>query len=278
MKRVYIEITNRCNLHCSFCKEGKKPRKEMHQNEWQLAIDEALTITPYLYLHVQGEPLLHTQFEDILTYCDQKECHIQLVTNGTYLNRYPNLFAHPSLRKLSISLQSIEYQHMDIEEYTNTILSYCKAFPKDKNQYMELRFWREDQLKEKKTAYLFQKIKEAYPFHPTNRKNSFVLDTHLYLSYANSFSWPTINTKESTQKGTCLGALEQIAILADGTVSACCLDIDGYNAFGNIFDSSLSSILQSQYYQDFCEALKNNQLISPLCQKCTFNHRFSKDK
>ena len=61
----------------------------------------------YIYLHIIGEPLLHPDFNEILDILDRYDMHLQLVTNGTLLNRYPDLLRHSCLRKLSISLHSI---------------------------------------------------------------------------------------------------------------------------------------------------------------------------
>ena len=120
IKRVYIEITNVCNLSCSFCKKNSRPSRFLSIEEFLYIIQQVKPVTDYIYLHVQGEPLLHPQLEDIFLLCDRVGMHVQLVTNGTFLSRYPYLYNHPSLRKISFSLQSVEYQHSaDIKEYMN---------------------------------------------------------------------------------------------------------------------------------------------------------------
>ena len=88
----------------------ERPYKDMTAEEFTLCIDEVRPYTQYLYFHVQGEPLLHPHIDQFVEIADEKKCHVQLVTNASYLHLHQNLYRHSSLRKISFSLQSIEYQ------------------------------------------------------------------------------------------------------------------------------------------------------------------------
>ena len=79
----------------------------------------------YIYLHVLGEPLLHPNFDQILKLLDEKDFNLQLVTNGILLNKYPNLLSHKCLRKLSISLHSINNINVS-DDYFDYILKLIK--------------------------------------------------------------------------------------------------------------------------------------------------------
>ena len=272
MKRAYIEITNRFNLSCSFCMKHGRPYMDMTTEQFSKCIDEVLLLTDYIYLHVQGEPLLHPQIEEILTIADEKKCHVQLVTNASLLHRHNNLHRHPSLRKISFSLQSIEYQNTDPTVLMEDILTFVKeAAPK--GIHCEIRFWREDQNEMGKTAICMDILSHRFTFSETNRHHSLKLSDHLYLSYGNSFSWPDIQEKVERDKGTCK-ATDQIAILCDGTVVPCCLDCKGIIHLGNVFETPLSDILQTQRYRAMIEGFRNHRIVEPLCRKCTYRHRF----
>ncbi len=275
IKRVYIEITNVCNLSCSFCKKNSRPSRFLSIEEFLYIIQQVKPVTDYIYLHVQGEPLLHPQLEDIFLLCDRMGMHVQLVTNGTFLYRYPNLYNHPSLRKISFSLQSVEYQHSaDIKEYMNTILQFCRNSSKKSDVICEMRFWREDQDQLPVTSSCMSMIRQSYPLEQTNRKNNWKIMDRVYLDTANSFQWPDINNSENHTRGRCLGGLTQIAILSDGTVTPCCLDADGDIPLGNIFHASLNDILQSERYKALTTGFQEDRLVEPLCQKCTYRMRF----
>ena len=51
-KRIYIEITNICNLKCSFCSNSKRNKKEMSIDEFELVMSKITMYTDYIYLHM----------------------------------------------------------------------------------------------------------------------------------------------------------------------------------------------------------------------------------
>ncbi|MCR4951858.1 MAG: SPASM domain-containing protein [Solobacterium sp.] len=274
IKRIYIEITNLCNLRCSFCRKSRKPPRSLSLQEFEQIIRQVREYTDYIYLHVQGEPLLHPAFSRIMDLCDASGMQVQLVTNGSLLNRFPDLLSHCSLRKLSVSLQSLAFQNTDIDSYMDTVLALCSTASKQKRPFMELRFWRDDQSEEPVIRKAFARIEEHCEFQPAGRKNSLSIMPGVYVTYANSFDWPDPDEPEQSDSGYCLGGIEQLAVLSDGTVVPCCLDCDGVIAFGNILQEPLSSILSGERYRKFAEGIMNRKLTEHLCRSCTFRTRF----
>ena len=72
-KKIYIEITNKCNLNCSFCNNNKRDKKFMSIEDFERVIKEIKSYTNYVYLHVKGEPLLHPDIDRILSICDDNK-------------------------------------------------------------------------------------------------------------------------------------------------------------------------------------------------------------
>ena len=274
IKRVYIEITNICNLRCSFCRKSRKPPRSLTLPEFEEILRQVKEYTDYIYLHVQGEPLLHPEFSEIMNLCDAYGMQVQLVTNGSLLNRCPDLLDHSSLRKLSISLQSLAFQNTDIDSYMDTVLALCRAASEQKRPYMELRFWRDDQAEDPVIRKAFRKIEEISELKPAGRRNSLSLLPGVYVTYANSFDWPDPEEPEQSDSGYCLGGMEQLAVLSDGTVVPCCLDCDGIIAFGNLLHEPLSAILSKERYRRFADGMANRKLTEHLCRSCTFRSRF----
>ncbi len=274
LKRIYIEITNRCNLSCAFCAKHDRPFRHMSTDEFRRVLQEAHEFTDYVYLHVQGEPLLHPQFEDILSICDEENVQVQLVTNGSLLSRYPDLAQHPSLRKVSFSLQSIEYQQADPLEYLDEILRFAKKAGTQGRPYTEIRFWRNDLPEGSKGRICLDELKKRYAFEESSRRKNYRIMDCVWVDFDNEFEWPETSGEDLGNFGHCHGASDQIAILSDGTVTACCLDRNGVIRFGNVYETPLHEILQSGRYRNMTDGFRRGVLTEELCRKCTFRRRF----
>ena len=71
-KKVYLEITNNCNLNCRFCIKNSRPTKFMELNEFKIILDKLKEHTKYLYFHLLGEPILHPKINEFIEYCALK--------------------------------------------------------------------------------------------------------------------------------------------------------------------------------------------------------------
>ena len=70
-RKIYVEITNICNMHCSFCPETNRAKAFMSKDKFEHIASEIVKYTDYVYLHVKGEPLIHKELEDILNICNK---------------------------------------------------------------------------------------------------------------------------------------------------------------------------------------------------------------
>ena len=67
-KKIYIEITNICNLNCSFCSKDKRKKEYMSLDNFEHILKKIHNYTDYIYLHVKGEPLLHPNITEIIVF------------------------------------------------------------------------------------------------------------------------------------------------------------------------------------------------------------------
>ncbi len=274
IKRVYLEITNQCNLSCAFCAHHHRRPARMSPDFFASLLPQVKKYTDYIYLHVQGEPLLHPDFDQIMTICDDHAMKVQLVTNGSLLYMHPDLLSHSSLRKLSISLQSVPYQNTDPSDLIHQIQSVMNQASTEGNPTVEIRFWRDDALHHDNAQKILQYLQDHYSFVPSVRNANYQIMPHVYVDFDNAFTWPGQQNAESSIKGRCHGAVDQIGVLADGTLVPCCLDYDGNIAFGNLHDASLDVLLASKRYVNMVNGIRRNMLAEPYCQHCSFHHRF----
>ena len=59
LKKVYIEITNNCNLNCSFCTLKKKKNKVVSVDDFNIILDKLKGHTNYSYQDYLTPPRLH---------------------------------------------------------------------------------------------------------------------------------------------------------------------------------------------------------------------------
>lgn len=253
-KRVYIEITNVCNLKCSFCPPHKRENKFMSFDEFKMILDKIKNYTEYIYLHVKGEPTLHPDFDKFVEYANLKGFKINLTTNGTMLKDHLSITKY--LRQINISLHAT-----NSEEIINVAKNINDCI-------VNFRIWNID---ENPTAKKL--LEDAFNKEIASSKN-FTLANNIFLSQENLFDWPDINGDETTQNGYCHGLLSQVAILADGTVVPCCLDNNGDINLGNIFEDNFEIIIASNRATKILEGFKNRIAVEDLCKKCKFKNKF----
>ena len=273
-KKVYIEITNSCNLNCSFCNNNRRDKKFMPIEQFEYIINQIKPYTNYVYLHVKGEPLLHPQLEKILKICSSNRMQVNITTNGTLLKQKEEVLINSDcIRQINVSLHS----ENKVSTYFGDIFSVCKKLsPKT---YISYRLWTlKDYKLDKKSTDIVNKIIEEYKLSPEmvdklKKAPQIKIDFHTFVNKDNLFEWPTLNNTKLSHN-FCYGLTTHFGILADGTVIPCCLDGEGIINLGNIFNESLDNILKSKRVQNIITSFKNNKCSEELCTKCSFKNRF----
>ena len=108
-KKIYIEITNRCNLKCDFCPSATLGRKGrvMTESDFIHILNEVKPYTNYLYFHLLGEPFLNPRIGRFLALSHEAGMQVNLKTNGTLIKKVQALFipAH-DLNQITLSIHS----------------------------------------------------------------------------------------------------------------------------------------------------------------------------
>ncbi|MCO4753376.1 MAG: radical SAM protein, partial [Bacteriovoracaceae bacterium] len=128
-KRAYIEITNVCNLNCSFCPIDQRQQDVMSLEDFTKIVTQAAPLAEQLCLHLMGEPLAHPKFKDIIAICSNHDSRLQLTTNGLLLKRHTDLILNSDIvRQVNISLQSYmdNFPNKDILPYLNMIYDFIE--------------------------------------------------------------------------------------------------------------------------------------------------------
>lgn len=278
-KKIYIEITNRCNLNCGFCSINKKEKKEMTLEEFEHVLKGIDAYSDYIYLHVKGEPLLHVSFYEILNLCKKYNKQVNITTNGSLLKyKVDDIIKSNVVRQINISLQSLT-----TDNYLNDILDSVKKLLDNTNIQIVLRFWA---LENNKFTKLEREIiNQIVDYFNLNRNinNNIINESNvkllnrLYLNKEEKFVWPDLENDYYEEKGTCYGTRTHLGILSDGTVIPCCLDSDGIVNLGNIFNDSFEDIINSNKFKNIVTSFQNNKACEELCKHCSFKEKFKKE-
>ena len=71
--KVYLEITNVCNLRCSFCPKTRRAPQFLSEEAFRTLLIRLQGWTEYVYFHLMGEPLLHPELSRFLEIAGERE-------------------------------------------------------------------------------------------------------------------------------------------------------------------------------------------------------------
>lgn len=273
-KKIYVEITNMCNKSCYFCSKSKREKREMSLEEFSEVIKKIKGYTQYIYLHIKGEPLLHSNLDEMLSICDKNDIKVNITTNGSLLNiKKEILVNHACVRQINISVHSVSEREID------EIIESVDYINEKSNIYLVYRYWILKDIKIQEIE-IINKLIQHYQLSSqktTDIKNNknIMIKKNLYLNKDLEFEWPTLHSDYINECGFCLGLKSHIGILSDGTIVPCCLDADGEIKLGNIFEDELKKIIESDLYQQMLKGFRENKRICNLCKHCSFNNKKS---
>ena len=272
-KKIYIEITNICNLNCSFCSKDNRIKESISLTKMEEVLNKINDYTDYVYLHVKGEPLLHPKLKEILDLCEKYHKKVNITTNATLVKEKESILNHPAIRQINLSVHSENKKENYLEEIFEVVDKL-----KDKN--IVYRFWTmEANNMSKESTDSVEKIINYYQLSPEiveklKKDTNIKINSHTYVNKANQFIWPDINNDYYKETGYCYALKEQLAILVDGTVVPCCLDSNGIINLGNIYNNDLSEIIGSSRYQEMRIGFCNRKVTEELCKHCSYKERF----
>ncbi len=273
-RKIYVEISNICNLSCRFCPGTKRLKRIMQPEEFAALLPKLQGYTRFLYFHLMGEPLLHPHLDAFLRMAGGQGFRVILTTNGTLLPRQQaQLLACPALHKVNISLHAFEANDLPVP--FDTYLQDCFAFGQAAAGKIltVYRLWNRGGEAERNNAIL-DVMHRFFPGQWVQERQGIRIGERVYLEYGDKFDWPDLAAPEGSQRVFCYGLRDQLGVLCDGTAVPCCLDHEGDLALGNLFDRSMEDILQTPRAISIYEGFSQSTAREELCRKCGYARRF----
>ena len=261
-KKIYIEITNGCNLNCSFCIGNNRKVKFMNFDEFSFILDKIRPYTDYLYFHILGEPLLHPEVNKFIEYAYLRGFKVNITTNGYLIDKikYNNC-----IRQINISIHSFdELYGISISDYLSNIFDSISTL---KNTFISIRMWFNNKYKDEMLSYICSRFNLSFDFSSFDRVK---IDDRIFLSQFHEFIWPDLKNNFYSEEGRCYGLIDHLGILSDGSIVPCCLDSKGDICLGNIFNNGLDFVLNSDRVINMIDGFKKGYKCEELCRHCGF--------
>ncbi len=272
--KIYLEISNVCNLRCSFCPGTKREKKVMTEQEFASLLSKLRPYSDYLYFHLMGEPLCHPKLEQFLAIAGDHGFRVILTTNGTLLQKQQEILLNaPALHKINISLHAFEANDLAVpfSQYLEDCFSFGRAA--EGKKLVVYRLWNQggaDAL----NHTILTTMKQYFTDQWNEERRGTRIGERIYLEYGDKFDWPDLNAEDGGEKVFCYGLRDQIGVLCNGTVVPCCLDHEGDLALGNLYNQSMEEILTSPRAQKIYNGFTNAKAAEELCRKCGYARRF----
>lgn len=272
-RKVYLEITNVCNLSCSFCPGTKRRAGKLDIEQFAFLAKRVSSWAQYLYFHLMGEPTSHKLLPKFVSLSKEYGLVPVITTNGTLLSDCGDEIISSKPYKVNISLHSFEANDRDtnFEEYILDCVRFAKK-ASEQGIITVFRLWNLDGRAfgalHENNSYILDVLHMEFPgIWQTGRKGQKLCE-YVFLEYGEKFDWPKLCADVLNENGFCYALRDQIGVLCDGTVVPCCLDKDGDLALGNLFENTLEEILSSKRAKDIYDGFSEHICSEELCKRC----------
>jgi len=124
IRKVYVELSSECNFNCEMCfrQSFSTDAGTMSQallNRVQTEI-ETLPKLREVVLGGLGEPLLHPNIKELISFLKQRDIRVTITTNGALMEPLVDFFIKEEVDKVVISFETGDIGHSNEKEVFNT--------------------------------------------------------------------------------------------------------------------------------------------------------------
>lgn len=283
--KVHIEISNICNLQCSFCPEVIRDKRLMGTELFRRVLTQVAPLAEQVAFHLMGDPLVHPRLAELVDVAEEFGTRIFFVTNGTLLKgEKDSLLLRPAFRQVNFSLHSFgdNFPNRDPGEYLERIFDFTeRAFRERPDLYVNYRLWNLDSPRAAgdQNRDILRRIEERFDWKlggaiDVRQRKGRKVRNRLYVHFDTEFTWPALELPVLGVSGTCYGLSSHFGVLVDGTVVPCCLDKEGAIPLGNLTSTPLSEILGGERARVMLRGFQEGRLVEELCRRCQYIERF----
>lgn len=258
LKKIHIELTNRCNLHCIMCYRNSMntPIGDMDFDLFKKIVNQikSMQSVEEVFIHWRGEPLCYNNFVSAIEYMSDLYAKKIVFTNGLLLSATNiELLIRNNIDELYFSIEaidnssysairgfsSLEQVEHNIIEAINVRNKYCSK-TKIKISYVLLE----------------NNIDKVFDFFSKWEK---IVDGIIIKQDSR-----TIVREVNTH---CVWPYNGLFISYQGVVSACCMDVNHEYIIGDTNINTLEEIFNSQKINLLRDCINHNIAIGK-CKTC----------
>lgn len=272
-ERITVELTNRCNLSCTFCPRQhlSMPQGFMRNELFKHIVDECARHLPVaLVPFFRGESLLHPDFIPLMEYAKRKGLGpIQITTNAMLLDA--QMAEH--LVAIGTDFINISLDTLNPDVYEKSRRGAC--YEKVVENVLRLI-----EIKNTSGAALpviqisgvdieeYHPYKEAFIAYWRTRADR----VRIYVEHSREGRFgsvePTSDRSNQTRRA-CHKPFTDLVVYWNGDVALCNHDWNRQDRLGNVANTSIATIWTGERYQDIrTDHLARQQRLEALCREC----------
>lgn len=292
---LQIEPTNRCNLQCPLCPAGtnrlERERRDLRLGEFKAIIDDMEDYLLFLILWEWGEPFMHPQLPEIISYAHERDIKTLTSTNAHFLHdeEYLKRILQSGLTTLIVAIDSLEQERYEVYRKKGNLskaldglerLVRLKKELKSKtliNLRMVIMKQNEHELPKirnfaKKVGVDIFTVKTLNPSCGLDSEDSLLVPADpKYRRYEYK-----PGTFERVREDThCRKMWFMCSISANGDVVPCGYDYTCKLKVGNINERPLSQLWNSEEAYNLRKKLYDQKDFIPICRECSINFKLS---
>ncbi len=288
---LMIEPTNKCNIACTFCDTGrgitKRPNIFMSFENYKMIIDEMSKYVLFLFLYYIGEPFLHPEIYEMISYAHQKKISVYTSTNGLLIDTEEKA---GKLIESGLDTLLISFTGLDKESYERyqrggnfdklvrniKMISLEKKKRKSKTPILKLRFMvmkhnESDVLRLKKfaadTGVDILNTRSILVQNKDDLIKDYIPDNENYSRYAVKNGKLQ---KKIKNKGRCEWLWMGGIVGVDGKALPCCVGFNEIFYLGDVFsEGGFKSVWNNDKYVKMRQQILDKTYKMPHCEDCS---------
>lgn len=280
---IDVEATNTCNFRCIFCPTGnrsmKRPSGFMREDIFRSIVDQCVDRCHGIRFIGWGEPLLHPQIMEFISYATENDILTHINTNASRLDMSKaEALVDAGLSSIKFSFQGIDRDSYKKMRKTDFFDGMIKAIERmntarghRKFPYIAASTSTTDETKEEIESFK-EKLEPIVDSLSIGKTIFGFMDlTAARLTpQEKEMIEGLVEIEEKTLKhpDPCPEVYDKLTIQWDGTVRVCCNDHSGETNLGNVRTSALEDIWVHPVLTHYRERLANKEYSGPLCTTC----------